>query len=158
VTTYEYDPFGNTAISGAASANPSQYTGRESEGNGLYFYRARYYSPLLGRFISQDPLGFAGSGPNFYAYAGNDPVDFRDPFGLTGPGTVVAGVAGTTAKAAEVDAVAAPLVEGAATDLGLGAGFGTVVETGSAGGPAGSQSSGLGLSVGALDEVSGMSR
>jgi RHS repeat-associated protein len=137
VTTYGYDPFGNTAISGAASANPSQYTGRESEGNGLYFYRARYYSPLLGKFISQDPLGFAGSGPNFYAYAGNDPVDFRDPFGLTGPGTVVAGVAGTTATAAEVDAVVAPLVEDFATDMGLGAGFGATVETGSAGGPLG---------------------
>jgi len=53
-----------------------------NEGNGLYFYRARYYSPLLGRFINEDPLGFAGSGPNFYAYVGGDPIDFSDPFGL----------------------------------------------------------------------------
>jgi RHS repeat-associated protein len=134
--TDSYDPFGNTTVSGTASSNPSQYTGRENEGNGLYFYRARYYSPLLGRFVSQDPLGFAGSGPNLYAYAGNDPVDFRDPSGLLGPGTVVAG-AGTAATTAEVNAVAGTLVEGAATDMGLGAGFGTVVETGSAGGPAG---------------------
>jgi len=144
VTTYAYDPFGNTTVSGAANGNQFQYTGRENEGNGLYFYRSRYYSPLLGRFINQDPLGFAGSGPNFYAYAGNDPVDFRDPFGLTGPGTAVAGVAGTTATAAEVDAVAAPLIEGAATDLGVGAGFGTIVETGSAGGPAGVAAVGAG--------------
>jgi RHS repeat-associated protein len=135
-TTYSYDPFGNTTVSGTASSNPSQYTGRENEGNGLYYYRARYYSPLLGRFVNQDPLGFAGSGPNLYAYAGNDPVDFRDPSGLLGPGTVVAG-AGTAATTAEVNAVAGTLVEGAATDMGLGAGFGTVVETGSAGGPAG---------------------
>src|SRR5882724_10513485 len=40
-TSYSYDPFGNTTVSGAASGNPSQYTGRENEGNGLYFYRAR---------------------------------------------------------------------------------------------------------------------
>jgi RHS repeat-associated protein len=79
-TTYGYDPFGNTTVSGAASANASQYTGRENEGNGLYFYRARYYSPLLGRFISEDPLGFAGD-QNFYRYAGNAPVNFLDPFG-----------------------------------------------------------------------------
>jgi RHS repeat-associated protein len=79
---YSYDPFGNTTASGAASGNPSQYTGRENEGNGLYFYRARYYSPLLGRFISQDPLGFAGSGPNLYAYANNSPTNLVDPYGL----------------------------------------------------------------------------
>ena len=82
VTQYSYDAFGNTTPSGAASANPAQYTGRENELNGLYFYRNRYYSPLLGRFISEDPLGFAGSGPNVYAYAVNDPIDFADPFGL----------------------------------------------------------------------------
>jgi RHS repeat-associated protein len=82
VTQYAYDPFGNTTTSGAVNANQFQYTGRENEGDGLYFYRARYYSPLLGRFINEDPLGFAGSGPNFYAYVGGDPIDFSDPFGL----------------------------------------------------------------------------
>lgn len=133
VTSYSYDPFGNTGVSGAANANEFQYTGRENEGNGLYYYRARYYSPLLHRFINQDPLGFVGSGPNFYSYAGNDPVDFRDPFGLTGPGLA----AGTAATTAEVNAVVEPLVEGAVTDMGVGAGFGAVVETGSAGGPVG---------------------
>ena len=46
-TQYSYDPFGNTTIFGAASGNPSQYTGRENEGNGLYYYRARYYSLIL---------------------------------------------------------------------------------------------------------------
>lgn len=44
--------------------------------------RARYYNPAVGRFLSEDPMGFAGSGPNLYEWAGDDPVDFLDPFGL----------------------------------------------------------------------------
>ncbi len=79
-TTYTYDPFGNTTTGGAASSNPSQYTGRENEGNGLYFYRARYYSPTLQRFISEDPIGIKG-GINQYVYADNNPISLRDPSG-----------------------------------------------------------------------------
>jgi hypothetical protein len=44
-TTYTYEPFGNTTLGGAANANPYQFTGRENDGTGLYFNRARYYSP-----------------------------------------------------------------------------------------------------------------
>jgi RHS repeat-associated protein len=80
-TAYTYDPFGATTVSGQASANEFQYTGREDDGNGIYYYRARYYSPLLGRFISEDPAGFDG-GLNVYAYAGNSPVSYYDPSGL----------------------------------------------------------------------------
>ncbi len=79
-TQYSYDPFGNTTVSGALSSNPAQYTGRENEGNGLYFYRARYYSPQLGRFISPDPIGYLG-GSNVYAYTSDEPTDFIDPTG-----------------------------------------------------------------------------
>jgi RHS repeat-associated protein len=64
------------------SANPYQFTGRENDGTGLYFYRARYYSPTFQRFVSQDPIGLAGGGPNLYAYAVNAPTIFIDPFGL----------------------------------------------------------------------------
>jgi RHS repeat-associated protein len=78
-TTYSYDPFGNTTTAGAASSNPSQYTGRENEGNGLYFYRNRYYSPVLHRFVSEDP---DLDGLNFYAYASNTPTNATDPTGL----------------------------------------------------------------------------
>src|SRR6202035_2928985 len=42
-TQYTYDPYGNTSAAGAANANSFQYTGRENDGTGLYFYRARYY-------------------------------------------------------------------------------------------------------------------
>src|SRR4030043_800737 len=55
-TKYSYDPFGNVTISGEASDNPFQYTSRENDGTGLYYYRARYYSPELQRFISEDPI------------------------------------------------------------------------------------------------------
>jgi len=81
-TAYSYDPFGNTSIAGATSSNVFQYTGREDDGNGLYYYRARYYNPLLGRFVSEDPLGFAGGDVDLYAYAADDPVNLIDPFGL----------------------------------------------------------------------------
>jgi len=47
----------------------------------LYYYRARYYSPELKRFISEDPIGLGG-GINFYAYVGNNPVNWVDPLGL----------------------------------------------------------------------------
>ena len=47
----------------------------------LYNYRARYYDPTSGRFLSEDPMQFA-AGVNFYTYAGNRPVLSKDPFGL----------------------------------------------------------------------------
>ena len=46
------------------------------------YYRARYYDPTIGRFISEDPIKFSG-GDNFYRYAENDPVDLTDPSGET---------------------------------------------------------------------------
>lgn len=91
---YTYEPFGNTTSSGAASTNPFQYTGRENDGTDLYFYRARYYSPRLQRFISEDPIGFAGGDANLYAYVLNDPVSFRDPNGKLLIGAVVGAVVG----------------------------------------------------------------
>ncbi len=79
-TTYTYDPFGNTTHEGTASENPFQYAGRENDGDGFYYNRARYYSPVATRFISQDPLGEA-EGPNLYEYSGDSPVNMTDPFG-----------------------------------------------------------------------------
>jgi RHS repeat-associated protein len=80
-TSYTYEPFGAVTIGGSASSNALQYTGREHDGTGLYYYRARYYHPTLSRFVSEDPIGLPG-GPNLYAYAGNNPIRFRDPSGL----------------------------------------------------------------------------
>jgi RHS repeat-associated protein len=80
-TVYSYDPFGNTTVTGEPIDQPFQYTGRENDGTGLYYYRARYYSPEMQRFISKDPVGLAG-GINYYAYVGNNPVNWIDPLGL----------------------------------------------------------------------------
>jgi len=83
-TSYTYEPFGAATSSGATNTNTYQFTGRESDGaTGLYFYRARYFSPTFGRFISEDPLGFPG-GPdlNLYAYVSNAPTVFTDALGL----------------------------------------------------------------------------
>ncbi len=79
-TTYEYEAFGKTTITGN-STNPFQYTGRENDGEGLYYYRARYYSVRLERFISEDPIELAGGDINFYRYVWNSPSNFMDPTG-----------------------------------------------------------------------------
>ena len=69
-------------MSGGEVANKLRYTGREFDREtGLYYYRARYYDPELGRFYTEDPLGFR-AGINFYAYVSNNPLIYRDPTGL----------------------------------------------------------------------------
>ena len=78
--TYAYEPYGASTASGTTSGNSYQYTGRESDG-GLYYYRNRYYSPVAQRFVSEDPIGLTG-GQNVYAYAGGNPISYRDPLGL----------------------------------------------------------------------------
>jgi len=80
-TSYSYSPFGETQATGQASDNPTQYTGRENDGTGMYYYRARYYAPELARFISSDPIGLGG-GFNTYSYVGNNPLYWIDPLGL----------------------------------------------------------------------------
>jgi RHS repeat-associated protein len=81
-TTYTYEPFGATTITGAAITNSFDYTGRANDGIGLYYYRARYYHPGLQRFIAEDPIEFAGGDPNLYAYVANNPTAHTDPTGL----------------------------------------------------------------------------
>jgi len=90
-TQYTYEPFGNTTVSGPASTNAFQYTGRENDGTGVYFYRARYYSPIYQRFISEDPVGFGGGQANLYGYVFNSPTNFVDPSGYGGCAPSTAG-------------------------------------------------------------------
>jgi RHS repeat-associated protein len=58
------------------------YTGREISPAGVYYYRARYYDPLLGKFMSNDPLGFFGPDASLNRYVNNSPNNFNDPYGL----------------------------------------------------------------------------
>jgi RHS repeat-associated protein len=80
--TYTYDSFGFMTASTGSATNWFRYTGRQFDSTGgLYYYRARYYDPLSGRFLSEDPIRFQG-GINFYAYVRDNPTGFSDPSGL----------------------------------------------------------------------------
>jgi RHS repeat-associated protein len=80
--SYVYDSFGNLTASTGTVTNPFQYTGRESDSEtGLYYYRARYYNSIAGRFLSEDPLKSAGNGMTLYSYVGNSPASYIDPWG-----------------------------------------------------------------------------
>jgi RHS repeat-associated protein len=88
---YGYNAYGETqalGVDGDIPNNSNQYTARENDGlvggtNGgaLYYYRARYYDPVLKRFITQDPIGLV-AGANLYAYVNGDSINSYDPLGL----------------------------------------------------------------------------
>jgi len=77
-----YEPFGQTNVSG--SSYEFRFTGRVPVSSTLSYYRARFYSPTMGRFISEDPIGFGGGDTNLYAYVGGNPISATDPYGLFG--------------------------------------------------------------------------
>jgi RHS repeat-associated protein len=87
--SYRYDPYGAVTItrnsqeqSSDPLGNPWMYTARfTDEETGLYFYRARYYSPDTGRFLQRDPIGYV-DGLNLYVYAKGAPGNHVDPLGL----------------------------------------------------------------------------
>jgi RHS repeat-associated protein len=80
--TYGYDSFGKQTSSSGSLTNPFQYTARESDPEtGLYYYRARYYDPNLGRFTREDPRKEVLAGLNFYEYVRNSSPNLSDPDG-----------------------------------------------------------------------------
>ena len=136
---YTYEPFGRTQLTGSPGTNPYQYTSRENDGNGMYYYRARYYHPSLQRFISEDPLRFTAGDLNLFSYARNSSPNLRDPSGMFVQVPVVIAAlcgAGAVAGAAASDALAgrkstiATLLAGAAAGCAMGVGGGLVIGAG----------------------------
>ena len=78
VNSYAYEPFGQILGQQETIPQPFKFVGQYgvmAEPNGLYYMRARYYDPSVGRFISEDPLGFGGGDVNLYAYVRNNPIN-----------------------------------------------------------------------------------
>ena len=90
VNHIEYDAFGNITGESAATGMDYalerylySYTGREWDADAeMYAYRARWYDPVVGRFISEDPIGFAAGDTNISRYVGNGATNATDPSGL----------------------------------------------------------------------------
>ena len=93
---YTYGTFGESSLTTGIRYG---YTGQRSMAAlGLLYYKARFYSPSLGRFLQPDPIGYADD-LNLYAYVGNNPVNFTDPSGLVAnwaKGTALTGVNAAT--------------------------------------------------------------
>jgi RHS repeat-associated protein len=88
-SNYMYDSFGNLVATSGSVVNNFRYTGREFDTEtGLYYYCAKYYDPVNGRFASEDPLKFFGGDINLCRYVWNHPTSLRDPRGLWGAGVV----------------------------------------------------------------------
>lgn len=88
---YRYDSYGKISIDQEDVPQPFTYTGRELDAeSGMYYYRARYYDPQAGRFISEDSVELARSDRNLYRFVLNDPINFIDP---DGKNAAAAGVA-----------------------------------------------------------------
>ncbi len=86
---YSYDIYGQPTIKDGSgnvltgASTPFLFTGREYESEtGLYHYRARAYSPALGRFLQADPISFNGGDVNVYRYCANNPINLIDSDGL----------------------------------------------------------------------------
>jgi RHS repeat-associated protein len=83
VAAYTYDAFGNLMSEAGSLSQPFKFSTKPyDDDTGLSYFGYRFYSPVLGRWMTQDPIGYAG-GLNLYEYVGNNPVSWIDPKGLT---------------------------------------------------------------------------
>jgi RHS repeat-associated protein len=170
---YQYDAWGNALVEPEDDTNPYRWCGMWGyywDANAqMYLLGLRWYDPHAGRFITQDPIGFAGSGINLFAYTANNPLNITDPIGLgfwkslakgLVKGLVVGFVtAGAVTAVAVAVVAAAPAAAAAVTGTLLVAGaVGLIVAVAStvtsvvevAGDPSDANAEKLGFNLGAL--------
>ena len=148
VERYDYDSYGvATAIDvdgGGLVGNPILFAGRRFDANtGLYFLRARYYVPEMGRFTSRDPIGFWGDANNWgnpFNYGGNRPLSGSDPLGLGWFSSIKNAVAGAVAGAVETATFGAVSADSVGSAMGA--------DTSSAAFQGGAMAGGIAASVG----------
>lgn len=128
VNKYAYDAFG--AVANQVEAIPQSFTyvgqfGVMREPNGFYYMKARYYDPNVGRFISEDPIGFAGGDVNVSAYVQNNPIMLIDPNGKDAVSATLGGISAAAGLVA-LYPPAAPIARAVSyTTAGLAAAYAT---------------------------------
>ena len=137
VESYAYSPYGKVSEPSSVG-NPYLYTGREyDDETGLYYYRARYYHPQLGRFLQADPIRYNDE-TNLYSYVRNNPIGSIDPYGYASlPSGFKIGLSGFAAGYFGIEAgVELVYIRGQGwftykhVGAGYGAGIGVGVEVG----------------------------
>lgn len=115
---YAYSPYGEATALGPDGGNSLQFTGRENDGTGLYYYRARTLDPVLKRFTSEDPIGTAG-GINLYEYGRGNPVSYADPTGNVGTLVIVGGAVGAVVIVGGVALITKAVADKVGSVIGL---------------------------------------
>ena len=113
---FRYDSFGNPAAANPAADPTNSFTGLTADTSGLYFARARYLDPTIGRFLGEDPV----TAVNPYSYANNNPLSFTDPSGETAmlqyAGTVAHNAQATIGLVTQIQGLVYSAVEGGIDD------------------------------------------
>jgi RHS repeat-associated protein len=126
IARYEYSPFGEVAHQSGSYTTDIKYTGKIQDDTGLYYYGARYYDPVIGRFITPDTIVQAPSDPqslNRYAYCRNNPIKYVDPSGRWFWVAVIVGaILGGASAAANNQPIWQGMLMGAAGGLMVGGG------------------------------------